>query len=239
MSSSDVRALSSKPTVGPPTGDVHPGLPPVLSALLAAGDEGARDAAWEGFVAAHTALLLHTCHTLARDRDAAMDGYAFILEALREDHHHRLRAYVPDPRTRFTTWLVVVARRLLLDRHRHRYGRPRSESGSLRADHAARRRLEDLIVAELDPESLTVVGGAPDSVIIREERVAALRAALRELDPADRLLLAMRFEDEQPVREIARTLRLPSIFHVYRRLGAVLTSLRQTLQARGVDSADV
>jgi RNA polymerase sigma factor (sigma-70 family) len=238
MSGSDVRALSSKSAVTPPTGEVHPGLPPGLSALLAARDEDARHVAWERFVAAHTALLLHTCRTLARDRDAAMDGYAFILDALREDHCHRLRAYVPDPRTRFTTWLVVVARRLLLDHHRQRYGRPRSQDEGHRAEHAARRRLEDLVGLELDPEGATASTPAPDAGLLRNEVQAALASAMATLTPAERLILALRFEDDRPVREIARVMGEPTVFHVYRRISGVLAKLRSRLAERGVDAAE-
>src|SRR5687768_12980779 len=92
-------------------------LPPVVARLLAASDGAEQDAAWADFVAHHTGLLLHACHALSRERDAVMNGYAFILDALREDDCRRLRAYVPAPGTRFTTWLVVVARLLLFDHH--------------------------------------------------------------------------------------------------------------------------
>ena len=236
MSRPDISALSSKGTITPPTGAIHPGLPPVLSQLLSARGDDARNAAWAQFIAAHTGLLLHTCNTLARDRDAAMDGYAYLLEALREDHCQRLRAYVPDPRTRFTTWLVVVARRLLLDHHRHRYGRPRSQEEGHRAEHATRRRLEDLIALQLDPETATASAGAPDADLLNDEISSALAAAIAALEPGDRLLLALRFEDDRPVREIARELGFPTVFHVYRRITALLASLRRGLEDRGIDA---
>ena len=168
-----------------------------------------------------------------------MDGYAYVLEALREDCYRRLRAYAPDPRTRFTTWLVVVTRRLLLDYHRRRYGRPRSEDDTRRAEHAARRRLEDLVASEVDPD--LVAGSAtdsPDADVRRRELVEALRRALDELNPADRLLLALRFEDARPVREIARMVGFPTVFHVYRRLDAVLAALKRALARRGVSDPE-
>jgi RNA polymerase sigma factor (sigma-70 family) len=197
------------------------------------------DEAWAEFVAAHSALLLHTCRTVVRDHDAAMDAYAYVLEALREDCYRRLRAYTPDPRTRFTTWLVVVARRLVLDFHRRRYGRPRSEDELRRAERAARRRLEDLVAAEIEPDQLTTSpANSPDAALRRRELADALRAALDELPPPDRLLLALRFEDERSAREIAGALGLPTVFHVYRRLGAVLGELRGALARRGVEEPE-
>jgi hypothetical protein len=50
-------------------------------------------------------------------------------------------------------------------------------------------------------------------------------------------LLVLRFADGRPAKDIARTLRLPTVFHVYRRLTAVLATLREALRARGVDEA--
>lgn len=214
-------------------------LPPELSRLLSAGEGAEQEEAWGKFLAAHSGLLLHTCRTVVHDRDAAMDGYAHVLEALREDCYRRLRAYTPQGSTRFTTWLVVVTRRLLLDHQRHRYGRPRSDDGARREEHVTRRRLEDLVAAEIDPEQLAISSSnSPDFGLRRAELTRALRQALDELDPADRLLLALRFEDARPVREIATTMKLPTVFHVYRRVEAALSELKRALARRGVDEPE-
>ena len=90
-----------------------PSLPPELSRLLSASEPVEQGEAWAEFVNTHSSILLHTCRAVAHDHDAVMDGYAHVLEALREDCYRRLRAYVPRGTTRFTTWLVVVVRRLL------------------------------------------------------------------------------------------------------------------------------
>jgi RNA polymerase sigma factor (sigma-70 family) len=214
-------------------------LPPALSRLLHAREGVEREEAWAEFVAVHSGILLHTCRTVFRDRDTAMDGYASVLEALREDCFRRLRAYTPDARTRFTTWLVVVARRLLLDHFRRRYGRSRSDDDVRRAEHVTRRRLEDLVAAEVDPESLTTsTSSSPDAAIRHRDLANALRGAIDELAPTDRLLLALRFEDDRSVREIAAMLGWPTVFHVYRRLGAVLVALKDALARRGVSEAE-
>jgi len=104
-----------------------PGLPLTLSRLHSARDSAERDAAWAEFIALHSDVVLHACRSLIRDHDAAMDSYAFALEALRENGYRRLCAYMPDGKTKFSTWLLVVTRRLVLDYYRHRYGRGRSE----------------------------------------------------------------------------------------------------------------
>lgn len=52
--------------------------------------------------------------------DAAMDRYAYMLAQLRCSDFTPLQCHAADGRSAFTTWLVVVARRLCLD---HRDGR--------------------------------------------------------------------------------------------------------------------
>ena len=62
-------------------------------------------------------------------------------------------------------------------------------------------------------------------------------AASALLDPVDRLLVKLRYEDELAIPEIARVLELPSRFHVYRRLDRVLVQLRGALEGVGVRSS--
>ena len=56
-----------------------------------------------------------------------------------------------------------------------------------------------------------------------------------ELEPRDRLLLALRFDDGRSAREIAAIMRFPTPFHVYRRLTAVLEMLKASLRRRGIE----
>ena len=221
------------------TSDALPlGIPSTLARLRSAGG-AERDAAWADFVAAHSAVVLRTCRRVIRDYDGAMDAYAFVLEALRENDHHRLRAYAPDGRTQFATWLVVVTRRLALDHLRQRYGRARSEDADRKAEHTARRKLQDLLAAEVEPDQLPDRDGAgPEAALRRAELAARLDRAVGELPPEDRLLLVLRYVDERPVREIARALRLKTVFHAYRRLNATIALLRERLRRLGVDEAE-
>jgi RNA polymerase sigma factor (sigma-70 family) len=214
-------------------------LPFPLLRLRNATDSNEYDNAWAEFVATYSDTILHTCRAVARDRDAAMDAYAHALDALRADDCRRLRAYIPEPEIKFSSWLVVVTRRLVHDYFRHRYGRSRSEDLDRRQEQTTRRRLEDLVADAIEPDTLI---GAPyneaDARIRLQELKVALAAALEDLDASDRLLLALRFEDQRPIREIARTLGLASVFHVYRRLNGVLQRLRQTLERHGVEGSD-
>jgi RNA polymerase sigma factor (sigma-70 family) len=212
--------------------------PRELSVLLDASDRASRAAAWERFLAQHSQTILRTTRFLSRDYDGSMDRYRFALEGLRANDFRRLRAYEADPKSKFSTWLVVVVRRLCRDFERQKYGRLRSDSGPrAREDLATRRRLVDLLAERLDHHQPRVHS---EKHVIRklelDELRLELRAALEKLSAQDRLLLRLRFEDEVPVRQIADIARLPSVFHVYRRLKKALGTLREALAERGFDA---
>jgi RNA polymerase sigma factor (sigma-70 family) len=214
------------------------GAPQELLDLLQATDAATRDAAWSRFVIRFSPLLLHTARAVAHERDRAMDAYAHLLEHLHQDDCRRLRQYAEDPSAQFTTWLVIVARRLCVDFLRQRYGRLESGASAGTSDRAVRRRLADLVADELDDATpIRDPGVEPDEAAARSDLDSILQRCLAEVPPAHRLLLSMRFEDDLPVREIARILRYPTPFHVYRTLNAVLAELRRALRRRGVHDA--
>jgi RNA polymerase sigma factor (sigma-70 family) len=160
------------------------------------------------------------------------------LEKLREDDFRRLRAFAANGRGKFTTWLVVVARRLCVDHHRHQYGRPQAVQDPGHADAVAqttRRNLLDLIANEIDVDGLEDEGSPhPDAEVLSAERRRILKESLATLDVADRLLLTLRFEDDISVEKIAPMIGLQSRFQVHRRLRHVLEQLRRKLIDRGM-----
>jgi len=210
--------------------------PPELSRLLDA-PATHREPAWESFLAVHHRLLLHVAHRFGKEHDAAMDAFAWMLDRLREDDFRRLRAFTADGRSEFTTWLVVVARRLCLDWYRAKYGRDRSKASPQASDQrGTRRRLIDLMNEAVDVTEVPEAPEAgPDMDLQATELAEALSRATAELDPSDRLLIKLRFDDGLSAADIAEFMRLPSPFHVYRRLTHVLDSLRRALRARGVE----
>lgn len=214
-------------------------FPPELSALLQASGREKREAAWAAFVGSYSQLLLHTARASGGDYDDAMDAYAWMLEQLRADDLHRLRAYTSERQCKFTTWLVVVARRLCLDHHRHRYGRADGPDPVQKQALAVRRRLVDLVTEDVDPEALTHSDvGNPEAEFVANELDGTLAAAVGSLAPRDRLLIKLRFDDDLSAREIAQVMGFPSTFHVYRQLKRLLATLRTSLQQQGVDTAD-
>jgi RNA polymerase sigma factor (sigma-70 family) len=214
--------------------------PVALDQLLAASDSVVREAAWDELIAKHTRLLLAVARSFGGDRDDAMERYAYILEKLFESDFRRLRTFDAESGASFSTWLTVTSRRLCLDHHRNRYGRQRptlNDKNDLQR--VVRRRILDSVSSEVDADSLSdsaTISGDVKAVI--DERDAALRRELVQLAPRDRLLLALRFEDDLSASQISRILGLPTPFNVYRRLNSVLGRLRAALEARGIDGVN-
>jgi RNA polymerase sigma factor (sigma-70 family) len=165
-----------------------------------------------------------------------MDAYAYILEQMRANDCRRLREFAADPRSRLSTWLVVVSRRLCLDFYRRRYGR--DHGGTSRDQRAMRRRLQDLAAEDVEVHELPATHMVGADLLMRQTELRnALDRALDEVGVSDRLLLRLRFDDELSAQEIARLLGFSSAFHVYRRVNALLARLRRSLEAQGIESA--
>lgn len=213
--------------------------PPELSRLLETTKPGEREQAWTAFLNSHSRLLLSTAHSLGGDHDAVMDRYAYILDWLQRDDYARLRAYVPNGRCKFSTWLVVVARRLCVDQRRRLYGEASTASDQgFMERRATRRRLVDLVGEQV--EGVELSGPSTDSPewgVRSLELRKALEDALANLDTQDRLLLKLRFEFDLPMREIADILPAPSVFHLYRRLHRILDGLREALSRQGIKNS--
>jgi len=219
-----------------PSNNMTSALPSEVLRVLDASGFEAQDAAWAAFLGTYNGVLLRASHSLGPEYDGAMDRYAHVIEKLRCDGFRRLRLCTTDPPADFSLWLAVVARRLSLDHYRARYGRARkSPSADAVARRNARRRVEDLLTGT-DPDCLPDARAeAPDEAVTRSERRQALDAALARLAPRDRLLLRFRFDESCSATEIAGLMEFPTVFHVYRRINAVLAALRRSLRAQGID----
>jgi RNA polymerase sigma factor (sigma-70 family) len=210
-------------------------LPQEVARLLAAPPGAETEAAWSAFLSVYSGLLLRVASAFDADYDGALDRYAHMLDELRRNDCRRLRRFSADGRSRFSTWLVVVARRLCLDHYRLRYGRPRGDQTrqpTATAFRATRRRLSDLAdtVEDLTRLADPSVPDPCDQLDAECHRVALARAT-RALPPGDQLLLRLRFEDDLSAKEIAALLGLPTPFHVYRRLAGICAKLRRHLES--------
>lgn len=212
-------------------------LPPELSMVLNA-DSKSAEGAWQAFLSRYSPLILHAARTASSGYDDAMDSYAYVVERFHEQNFRRLRGYSADPRSRFTTWLVLVARRLCIDRKRQQYGRGSggNHSGPGDDERAARRRLVDLTASQVE---LTTIEDSShedaENEVRKHELKQLLDSAIAELEPRDQLLLTLRFVDGLSAKEIAPIQSWPSPVHVYRRIDLLMVKLRRALERRGVD----
>jgi RNA polymerase sigma factor (sigma-70 family) len=201
-------------------------LPAKLRNLLEAAEGSAREQAWTEFLDSYSRLILFVAHRTPGDYDVVMDRYAFVVERLGELNYRRLRTYAADGRGKFTTWLMVVARRLCVDHDRLKHGRSPEHEGRDRAHHS---RLLEVVLTPEAMEHLPDRGASADEELDRKQFLERLDAAVANLTSSDQLLLALRYRDDRSAREIASLMKLPTPFHVYRRLSRVHASLRQAL----------
>ena len=217
------------------------GIPPEVRQLLDASDEAEVDRAWGEFLLAFQKLILFVVRSTEQDYDLAMDRFAYVLEHLRENGFRRLRTFRTSGNAKFTTWLVVVIRRMMIDHQRSLYGRvPHQETTEAQKNRGHRRHLVDLVsssdyVSDLADHKAGDLGRE----LRMEETLQALSEALAALSTRERLLLTLRFEDEMSAREIGDVMGFPSPFHVYRRLRKTLGKLKEELEDRGIDEAVV
>lgn len=196
-------------------------LPIQLRHLLEAADRPAHDQAWSEFLRSYSRLILYVARQKPRDDDGVMDRYAFVVEKLGENDCRRLRTFAADGRGKFTTWLIVVVRRLCLDHDRHKYGRSTASPG---ADF-------ELIVDSTMMERLADDAPLADEKLEKQQLLDRLETATARLSSGDRLLLALRYNDNRSARDIASIMSLPTPFHVYRRLNRIHDALREVLSA--------
>jgi RNA polymerase sigma factor (sigma-70 family) len=201
-------------------------VPSQLAELLQAGG-ATRDAAWQRFIGEYSRLILSVARSLGGPYDAVMDRYAYTLDRLERDDFRKLRGYTTDPRAKFTTWLVVVCRRICMDEHRSKFGRARAGSDVIRLQ--ARRSLSHSLASALDIDTLPATDALPDIELESRERSERLEHCLSLLAPGDRLLIRLRFEDDLSAAQIAKILHMATPFHVYRRLNRLLADLRTAL----------
>jgi RNA polymerase sigma factor (sigma-70 family) len=207
-------------------------LPTKLRNLLEAADDNTREQAWTEFLDSYSRLILFVGRQTPGDYDVVMDRYAFVVERLREQSYRRLRTYAADGRGKFTTWLMVVARRLCVDYNRLKHGRsPEHEA----RDPAPRSRLLELVLSPETMERFPDGRASAEEELDRKQILEQLDAAVAALGPSDQLLLALRYRDDRSAREIASLMKLPTPFHVYRLLSRVHDSLRRAMTSSPSD----
>ena len=94
-----------------------------VGTLLEALQSDQKDLAWESFLTTYSELIYGVIKTFAHNPDHSGDCFLFVCTKLADKNYRRLRAFRPDGRARFSTWLRAVVRNLCLDWHRSVFGR--------------------------------------------------------------------------------------------------------------------
>ena len=101
------------------------------------------------------------------------------------------------------------------------------------------------MVPEEDAGQVVSQGSPTDANVVRAEQdflakrvQAALDRARQTLEPIERLILKMRFEDRVPIVDIARALHLDQR-RLYRTIERLLVTLGASMMAEGISRADV
>jgi len=96
----------------------------ILKNLLTQGNRQA----WEAFLALYSKIIFGVVSNFASDYDERMELFVFICEALTKNNFKKLRLFKSQGRkqkTKFATWLVLVAKNLCVDWYRKNNGRIR------------------------------------------------------------------------------------------------------------------
>ena len=111
-------------------------------------------------------------------------------------------------------------------------------------DKLTRRAPKRQMVTETHADAIESHEPAPDANVVRVEQEflakrvrVALERAKQALEPEERLILKMRFEDAVPVADIARALHLNQK-RLYRTIERLLASIGERLEAEGVSRED-
>jgi len=218
--------------------------PDELTDLLNATTPEEKEKAWQRFLEKFSRLILSVCHKKLHWEDGPMDGYVFVLDHLRAANFARLRKYSPCPGCKFETWLTTVVGRLCIDCWRERYKIKRAPKGEDPDSKAAKereeeqaliKRLVDMLAKDLDV--IVPPASKEDSAedgLVRAELAAALTACLAALLPRDLLLIKLRFLDGATAAEVAKLMKFPTQWHVFRAERAVLAALRACLASKGI-----
>ena len=138
-------------------------------------------------------------------------------------------------------WSVAEATELLVTNH----GVSREELRALDRLKMAERQPSREMVSEREADQVAGDGPSPDEKIVRAEQgflarrvKASLDRARQALEPEDRLILRMRFEDSMSVAEIARALHRDQK-RLYRTIDQLFKTLRERLEADGVSRDEI
>jgi RNA polymerase sigma-70 factor (ECF subfamily) len=162
-------------------GAERPAASPTDEDLAARAASGSRSA-FEELVTRYSARLLHFLESRSGPGSDAED---LVQETFLKAYRNIERF---DPGRRFSTWLYTIALRLAISRHRSQGARP----------------------LPLDPEGPAHPSPGPQEALIRKEEAQSagnIWFLARTLKPREYEVLWLRYAEEMPLKDIARTMK--------------------------------
>lgn len=176
------------------------------SALLTRAAEGS-DEAWVLLMGRHRRRLRQV---IAIRLDARLAGRLDPSDVVQEvfvDAVGLLPMYVRDRKFAFALWLRFLAADRLIRLHRHHLGtRKRDAAREVSLSCGPSPEVSAIALAD----RLCAASEPPDADAIRAERVAAVQAAMGQLDPLDREVIALRHYEQLTAVEAAQVLGITS-----------------------------
>lgn len=189
-------------------------------------------AAWQKFILQYSNFIYGAIVKYSTDYDEKMTVYLHVLEKLREDRFRRLRQFAF--KSKLSTWLTVVSRRLALDFLRGKYGR----------DFGLKKVRVVSIDGEPDYTKILADTTTPETEMAAAERrqhrrrlEGDLRLALDRLDDRERLAVQMVYFQGIRIKEVGRLLQLPA---AYKFIARTLKKIRAEMElASRLDRAEI
>ena len=174
----------------------------LLQAILA-GDT----AAWQKFILKYSNFIYSAVIKYTDDYDEKMAVYLHILEKLHENHFARLRAFAF--KSKLSTWLTVVSRRLALDLLRSKYGRDfrlkKIRVVSIDAEPCYLKLLSDTATPEKEM-------AADEQQEQRQRLERGLQGAMAALSDQERLAVQLVYFKGLKIKDVGKLLKLPSAY---------------------------
>jgi RNA polymerase sigma factor (sigma-70 family) len=180
--------------------------------------------AWQKFILQYSNYIYHAVIKYTDDYDEKMAIYLHILEKLHENGFERLRSFAF--KSKLSTWLTVVSRRLALDFLRSRYGRDFS--------------LKKIRVVSIDAEpgylKLLADTATPENEMAASEQQeqrkrleSDLHLALVALSDQERMAVQLVYFQGLKIKDVGKLLKRPS---AYKFLGRALQKIKAEMEKR-------
>lgn len=180
--------------------------------------------AWQKFIMQYSNFIYRAIIKYTDDYDEKMAVYLHVLEKLHENGFARLHTFAF--KSRLSTWLTVVSRRLALDFLRSRYGRDfrlkKIRVLSFDAEPGYLRLLADTATPE---KKMT----ASEQQEQRERLESDLQLAMVALSDQELMAVRLVYFQGMKIKEVGKLLKLPA---AYKFLGRTLQKIRTEMESR-------